>query len=45
MRINPYFLKVPADCYIDTNRLTRRMVYQRALREIGAIVNQRDNFS
>ncbi|OGX49173.1 MAG: hypothetical protein A2216_02130 [Omnitrophica WOR_2 bacterium RIFOXYA2_FULL_45_12] len=35
-----HFSKVPADCCIDTNRLTRRMVYQRALREIGAIVNK-----
>lgn len=34
-----YFSKVPADCYINTNRLTRRMVYQRALREIDAIAN------
>ena len=29
-----HFCKIPADCYIDTNRLTKRMVYQRALKKI-----------
>jgi len=29
-----YFHKIPADCYINTNRLTSAAVYQRALKEI-----------
>ena len=29
------FSKIPADCYIDTNRLTEEAVYRRALKEIN----------
>ena len=32
-----HFRKIPANCYIDTNRLTSAAVYQLVLREIGLI--------
>jgi len=28
------FRKIPADCYINTNRLTSKAVYRRAIKEI-----------
>ena len=32
-----HFRKIPADCHINTNRLTMAVVYQRALKEIDFI--------
>ena len=31
------FRKIPADCYIDTNRLTKTAVYRRICKEIDSI--------
>ncbi len=31
------FRKIPADCYIDTNRLTKAAVYQRVLKETDSM--------